>query len=187
MNVSETYLLDLLNQKKQLGFRLLYQEYYRTMVSFGSRYLHRTEVVEDIVQELFSDMWKRDLRFDSFPRLRTFLYTSVRNACLNELKRERVRTDYLLSIREEDLVEEPDDRAQVEEEVYRMLFSVIEQLPRRCKEVFEYHLEGKKNEEIAALLNISIATVKTQKNRAMNLLREQMGDLYLIAVLLHVL
>ncbi|MDR1414423.1 MAG: RNA polymerase sigma-70 factor [Odoribacteraceae bacterium] len=187
MRVSETYLLDLLNEGKQQGFRLLYKEYYRTMVSFGLHYLQRREAVEDIVQDLFSDIWRRGSRFDSFPRLRTFLYTAVKNGCLNELKRERVRSEYLMSVREEDLVEAPDDRLQVEEEVYRMIFAVVERLPRRCREVFEYHLQGKKNEEIAALLSVSVATVKTQKNRAMNLLREQMGELFFVAVALQVL
>jgi RNA polymerase sigma-70 factor (ECF subfamily) len=185
--VLETRMIEWINQGKQAGYRLLYREYYRTLVSFGTRYLRQTEVVEDIVQELFTSIWKRALRFDTFDGLRMFLYTSTKNACLNELKRQRLKNDYLSSMRPEDFVEDPDDCAHIEEEVYRVLFSIVERLPGRCRQVFELHLQGKKNEEIAALLNISIATVKTQKNRAMNLLREQMGDLYLLALILHML
>jgi RNA polymerase sigma-70 factor (ECF subfamily) len=186
-SILETRVTEWINQGKQAGYRLLYREYYRALVSFGTRYLRQTEVVEDIVQELFTSIWKRALHFDSFAGLRTFLYTSTRNACLNELKRQRLKDDYLSSMRPEDFVEEPDDPARVKEEVYRVLFSIVERLPGRCRQVFELHLQGKKNEEIAALLGISIATVKTQKNRAMNLLREQMGDLYILALVLHVL
>ena len=65
----------------------------------------------------------------------------------------------------------------IEEEMYKILFEVIDSLPKRCKEIFELHLAGRKNEEIANLLNISILTVKTQKSRAMQILRTHMGDL----------
>ncbi|MDR2130353.1 MAG: RNA polymerase sigma-70 factor [Odoribacteraceae bacterium] len=187
MKSPETDLPELLNQKKQLAFKILYKEYYRAMVAFGLHYIHRPEVVEDIVQELFTSIWKRDLHFNSLPELKTFLYTSIKNACLNELKREQTRRDYLLSLPAEEPWEEEDDRRWIEEEVYRVLFATVEKLPARCKKIFELHLQGKKNEEIAALMNLSIATVKTQKNRAMNFLREEMGALYLVAILLRIL
>ena len=55
-----------------------------------------------------------------------------------------------------------------EEEVYRLLFRAIDKLPTRCREIFLLHMDGKKNEEIATALGISIETVKTQKKRAIH-------------------
>ncbi len=52
----------------------------------------------------------------------------------------------------------------MEEELYRLLFKTIDELPDKCRNIFLLHLEGKGNEEIALLLNLSILTVKTQKN-----------------------
>ena len=46
------------------------------------------------------------------------------------------------------------------EEIYRELFLAIQELPDRSREVFELHLQGKKNEEIAEVLGISVLTVK---------------------------
>ena len=65
-----------------------------------------------------------------------------------------------------------------EEEVYRLLFRAIDKLPTRCREIFLLHMDGKKNEEIATALGISIETVKTQKKRAIQSIKEQMGTCY---------
>ncbi len=86
-----------------------------------------------------------------------------------------------------EVYEEPDDFKMIEEEMYKILFEVIDSLPKRCKEIFELHLAGRKNEEIANLLNISILTVKTQKSRAMQILRTHMGDLFSLALFLHII
>ena len=65
----------------------------------------------------------------------------------------------------------------IEEELYRRLFKVIDELPPRCREVFLLHLEGKGNEEIPHSLQITLLPVKTQKKRAMRYIREQLGVL----------
>ena len=53
-----------------------------------------------------------------------------------------------------------------------LLFLSIDQLPERCREIFLMHLDGLSNEEIANQLDLSILTVKTQKKKAMKILRE---------------
>ena len=72
------------------------------------------------------------------------------------------------------------------EEIFRQLFMTIDSLPERCKQVFLLHMEGKKNEEIAAALYVSLETVKTQKKRAMSLLRKKLSP-YHFALLLSIL
>ena len=73
------------------------------------------------------------------------------------------------------LKEEEDEYKVLEEELYERLFRIIDELPPRCREIFLLHLDGKKNEEIANQLNISLLTVKTQKKKAMSHLRKRMG------------
>ena len=74
-----------------------------------------------------------------------------------------------------------------EEEVYRLLFRAIDKLPTRCREIFLLHMDGKKNEEIATALGISIETVKTQKKRAIQSIKEQMGTCYFLLPLCDIL
>jgi len=79
------------------------------------------------------------------------------------------------------------NRKIYEQEIYRQVFAAIEELPPRCKKVFEMHLQGKKNSEIASLLNLSIETVKTQKKRAMRHLRKRMGSLFVLMLAFDIL
>ena len=79
---------------------------------------------------------------------------------------------------------ELDDYDVMEEEIYRWLFKTIDELPPRCKEIFLLHLDGKKNEEIAAQLKITLLTVKTQKKKAVRYIREKMQDFGLLCILL---
>ena len=65
------------------------------------------------------------------------------------------------------------------EEIYRQLFLAIDKLPPRQREVFLLCMEGKKNKEIAELLQISAETVKMQKRRAISRLREQLAPMAL--------
>ena len=74
----------------------------------------------------------------------------------------------------------------MKDEVYRRLYQVLDELPKRCQEVFKYYLEGKKNSEIAEILQISELTVKTQKRNAIVYLRKRLGRVYMLYVLFKV-
>lgn len=67
------------------------------------------------------------------------------------------------------------------------MYLAVRELPDRCREVFELHLKGKKNEEIAELLSLSIETVKTHKKNAVRFLKERMGNLFVLLVMFRVL
>lgn len=66
----------------------------------------------------------------------------------------------------------------MEEEIYRIFFNVIDLLPERCKEIFKLHLAGKKENEIASQLGISLSTVKSQKQKAFQRLKERLNPLF---------
>ena len=74
-----------------------------------------------------------------------------------------------------------DDMSDVfnKEDIYRQLFLAIDKLPPRQREIFLLCMDGKKNREIAEKLQISAETVKVQKRRAINHLREQLAPMAL--------
>ena len=72
------------------------------------------------------------------------------------------------------LLQENEEQIRIEEEYYRMVHHMIASLPRERREVMLLTLEGKKNEEIATELDISVNTVKTLKKRAYSYLRERL-------------
>jgi RNA polymerase sigma-70 factor (ECF subfamily) len=182
MEINEQRLIEQVHQKNGKVFHDLFNTFYNSLVYFSTRYVGRQEVAEDIVQELFLDLWESERKYLSYASFKTFLYTSVKNASLDWLRRKEVEKRYLSL-----LERESDDAADLkimEEEIHRALLQVVDELPPRCREIFNLHLQGKKNEEIAALLDLSILTVKTQKKKAVHHVKARMGTLYALLVLL---
>ena len=65
-----------------------------------------------------------------------------------------------------------------EEEIRRLLYREIDGLPEKMREIFLMYMDGRKNEEIASILQISVETVKTQKKRAVKQIKSKLGSLF---------
>ena len=175
-----------INSKEPKAYREVFNEFYNSLVYFAMRYVERVEIAEDLVQELFVNLWESKTVHTSYNGFKTFLYTSVKHACLDYLKHKNVEEKYLASLNLEDEGDDIDLK-MMEEELYRLLFKTIDELPDKCRNIFLLHLEGKGNEEIALLLNLSILTVKTQKKRAMSYIRERLGRVYFVMMSLGII
>lgn len=173
-----------INRLDAEAFHQLYKMFYKALVYYGWQITDSKETAEDIVQELFSSIWEKQLQFQSIASFRSYLYNAVRNAALNHLKHRDVENSYLERLAgsyEDEAGDEREDEFD-EEEIYQLLFQTIDRLPERCREVFLMYMDGKKNEEIAQALSISLETVKTQKKRAMQVLRKNLGIYSLLLV-----
>ena len=168
------------------AFKVLFEKYYASLCAFATNFVNDPDVAEDIVQEVFIAVWERDAQYPTYNAFRSFLYNSVKNAGLNHLKHKNVEEKYLASLNLEDEGDDIDLK-MMEEELYRLLFKTIDELPDKCRNIFLLHLEGKGNEEIALLLNLSILTVKTQKKRAMSYIRERLGRVYFVMMSLGII
>ena len=142
------------------------------------RRVEQLDVAEDIVQEVFVNVWEGDKEFNSYVGFRAFLYNAVANRCMDYLKHQVVEDRYAAAVMKEE--HEWDEVDMAEEEMYRELHLVVQELPERSRAVFELHLEGKKNEEIAQLLALSVLTVKSYKKNAMQYLRKRLGDAHFL-------
>lgn len=164
------------------SIELLYDKYYRALVGYGCQFVEK-EIAEDIVQELFSVLWEHRPQFKSMAQLSTYFYTTVHNMAFNHLRHQTVHNNYrqgiIENLQEFMLVDDTSETFN-KEEIYRQLFLAIDQLPPRQREIFLLCMEGKKNKDIAEQLQISAETVKVQKRRAINHLREELGATSLV-------
>lgn len=170
--------IEQINQLDAFAFRVLYKKYYRALVVYAINILGESQAAEDVVQDLFSVIWERKQPFHSLSSLNVYLYNSVRNSSLDYLRHKDVENIYLQKVESEYQrfgFDAEDEEGFFSEEIYRQLFITIDALPARCRKIFLMYLDGKKNEEIADTLHISIETVKTQKKRAMAFLRKELG------------
>jgi RNA polymerase sigma-70 factor (family 1) len=164
------------NRWDEVAFDLLYKNFFKALAGYAMQFVEEPKVAEDLVQDLFSVIWEKKMQFESIIYLRAFLYNSIRNASLDYLKHKNVEDNYMQELAKANKlykVSDAEDDTFFPEEIYRQLFQTIDELPQRCREIFLMYMDGKKNQEIAEILQISLETVKTQKKRAMITLRER--------------
>ncbi|MEG0796765.1 MAG: RNA polymerase sigma-70 factor [Odoribacter sp.] len=179
MKNKDTNFIEQLNLKDKQALRVFYEKYYAYMTSFAMNYCTSRDEAEDIVQNVFISVWEKELCFESIGKFITFLYTSIRNSAINQSKHKKVEEKYEKYIQYTETLSQEE---LIEEEVYLQLFRVIDTLPKRCREILELHMQDKKNEEIAEILSLSVLTVKTQKAKAMQILRKELGSLYYVLI-----
>lgn len=157
-------------------FRQLFQEFYDPLCKYAFHLTTDRDGSEDIVQEVFTRIWEKHQDVIPSPKIRAYLYQSVRNNCftfLEQKKRSPVSsTDWHA---EEDTPADWDTAGGEEDnmQAYRdLLKNGIEQLPPKCREVFLLSRSGHlSNQEIADTLGISVNTVNNQTWKAMKLLK----------------
>lgn len=165
-------------------FEFFFKAHYRRLCFFAQSLLSGKEAAEDIVQESFMKYMDRQADFETELAALSFLYTTIRNASFNYLRHMKVEERYkhLPVPLEEDPIAL---RAIITSEVMGEIFRAIETLPEGCRTVFTLgYIEGLKNQEIADHLQLSINTVKTQKARALQLLRLKLDPEDLIVFVL---
>lgn len=79
----------------EMAFRHLFDDYYQALCLFAVDYLGDDAEAADVVQECFIKYWAHRTEFDHLMKIRAFLYTVVRNNCLNILRNDRRRQKYL--------------------------------------------------------------------------------------------
>ena len=187
MDISEDKFIRQINAKEVDAFRILFERFHNYLVLYAMRRVHLREVAEDMVQEVFVAIWESPKKYNSFHGFRAFLYDSVQNRCLDYPKHKAVENRYVaysLANRDDESEREYN---LMREEIYRELYIAVKELPDRCRQVFELHLQGKKNEEIAELLSLSVETVKTHKKNAVRFLKERLGNLFFLLVMVKVI
>lgn len=178
----ENTLITGINRKEEEAFHQLFLKFHNYLVVFAGRRVGEVEVAEDIVQDTFVSLWESEREYNSYPGLKAWLYELVQNKCLNYLKHRNVEHKYCSYVNTHSK-EESESFDLTQEEVYRRLYLVVRELPEKCRMVFELHLEGRKNAEIAAILGISVLTVKAHKQNALRYLKERAGHLFFLYLL----
>lgn len=165
-------------------FRKLFDLHYRSLTVFAHGYVNDLDTAREIVQNLFARLWEKKDQFTIESSSKSYLYQSVKNACLNYLKNHKHQhvqyesQDLNLLSLENDVL----DR-MIALETQEKIFLAIEQLPERCKEIFKLsRFENKTYREISETLQVSTKTVENQIGIALKKL-STLKDLFLILIL----
>ena len=164
--------------EENLHIETLFRTYYARLCVFGTRMTGDAGLAEDLVQEAYLNCWKARMSFNDEQVAKSYLYTSVRNACLNHARHLKVVKKYEASALPEDITSSNIIEDIVRAEVMGEMHAAIEGLPEGARTVLKLaFFESLRNDEIAERLGVSVNTIKTQKARALQLLRLRLDPL----------
>ena len=165
----------------QQKYEAIFREHFAALTYFANKYTGDTDSSKEIVHTVFVNIWEKRSDFDFDKAVKSYLFTSVYNRCMNFLrdnKKFTSRDDDDSLVKEEGEFHDQMEVAELDTSIKRAL----QQLPEKCREVFEMvRFEGKKYAEVAEKLNISVKTVEAQMSKALKILREELRD-YLIVL-----
>jgi RNA polymerase sigma-70 factor (family 1) len=161
-------------------YESLFKAFYRPLVVFAMKYVNDPETAKEIVQDFFVKLYEKRNSIVIDTSLKSYLYRSVYNSCINHLSHIEMRNRHLkiIAIQTED--EYNDDQVSVLE-LQNRIYSCIENLPEQCRKIFKMNrFDGLKNEQIAEKLNLSKRTVETQISKALKILRKKLADYFVL-------
>ena len=169
-----------------MDFEQFYITWYSRAKYFAREYVTSESDAENIVQDVFLHLYERRDLMDAYTNLTAYLFTSIKNRCLDYLRKwvleqetaQEMQDEFDMELRMKyDSLEIFNTQFSDETDIGELLDSALQKLPERCRDIFIMNkLEGKKQKEIAEELNLSINTVESQMGIAYKKLREELKD-----------
>jgi RNA polymerase sigma-70 factor, ECF subfamily len=182
-NPASKYFIDGINRHDNKVFRELFDTYYQQMARFACYFLFDEDEAQDQVQDTFADLWNKAGKLEHITDLKAYLFTQVKNRCLN-----RIRHLNIVDKNREWIVEAityaeiPD--VDFDAELHSKVIKLIETLPDQTRNVFKMCvMEGLKYREAAKILGITENTINTHIKRAYKSLRQKLNIPHLVFLL----
>jgi RNA polymerase sigma-70 factor (family 1) len=153
-----------------VAYKKLFFSFFLPLKSFSYSILKSKENAEEIVSDVFIEIWARRKQLQEIEDLKMYIYTSVRNASLRKFQQLQKKRIFSLSELCVEMVSvEPDaETSMISAELIKKIETAIDQLPPQCKIIFKLAKEDKlKYKEIAQLLAISVKTIDNQLSTAL--------------------
>jgi len=171
----------------------LFRRYYKILCAYAYRLVNDKHVAEDIVQEVFYELWKKQEQLSFDTTIKYYLFRSIYTRSLNHLSSKNVMNlEYLKRSPEQKIQEiyvqshslDQENELSVKE-LQEKIDKTINSLPEQCRKVFilsrKYEL---KNKEISEHLGISIKSVEKHISKALSILRSNLKYLGIILTFL---
>lgn len=181
-NISDKSWMKGLKENSQEVFEQVFRTMSPRLYRFALTYLMNTHAAEDIVQDVFMKLWTATSSLPDNTNINSYLYSSVKNACLNYYKHLQVEDSNKTKLTEaliySGTLEYEDNHA-----LFNNVQKYLQQLPEQQRRVLELKIfQGMSYKEIARELAISELSVHTHVKRAYKFIRESVPLLYVFLV-----
>ncbi|NII25942.1 sigma-70 family RNA polymerase sigma factor [Pseudoflavitalea sp. X16] len=166
-------LVQRLKEHDLAAYDIIYLKYYKLLCVNAYFFLKNEQESKDLVQNLFLDIWEKKLYLQFHEDLKGYLYRAIKNRCLNQL--EKLQTQQKAKKGYAGLQEaEERQYAEIQPEYGQQLTTALENMPAQKKTAIQIvYLHGKRYQEAAADMGISINSLKTHIRTGLNFLRTE--------------
>lgn len=156
----------------EYSLSILLSQYHSYLVAVGLRYLSDRQRVEDVIHDLFADLWNCNRKVDLTSSVKSFLRGGVVNKCLQSIRKDH-RIE-LVETHSHTLVSSDASADQLVDldNLTAHIETIVSTLPDKCQQVFRLSKqEGKSHQEISDQLSISKKTIENHMTKALRTLR----------------
>ncbi|WP_025146520.1 RNA polymerase sigma factor [Pedobacter jeongneungensis] len=178
--LSDLQLVSLIKEGDHISFANVFDRHWHSLYVHALKMLGNEEEAKDMVQEVFTSLWKQGDQLSIHTTLKAYLFSAVRHRVLNEIRANDRRSQYYdrfalyLQTHQTSVIE----KIQFQE-LEQAIDKVISNLPERMREVFEMsRKQSMTNKEIALKMNIAETTVKRQISNAILILKNHLSKSY---------
>lgn len=182
MHVATDTVWEAVQQDSESAFNALFDAYWQPSFAAAYRVLRDKEAAEDVVQEVFLDLWTRR-RALAVHNPEAFIRQMVKNQVFTSLARRKPAGHHVAVLENMLLAHSPEDE-YLRRELAAHLQGAVAKLPTKCREVFMLRRdEGLSATRIAEQLNLSIRTVENHLYHAMSVLKKQLYTVMLLLII----
>lgn len=190
MENEHSKLIAAIRSGNEQAFEQLFFRYYEPLVRFACHYADTRAAAEGLVQDVFASVWERRKELDPHINIQSYLYTSVKNSGLDQVRHEEVVNKYRDEVRMELYIHHQESTG---ERITKKGFNeaaqkAIEALPDQTRHIYKLsRKDGLTYPEIAEVLGLSVKSIEYHMSKALQFLRKRLSDylptLYLACVL----
>ncbi|WP_198172776.1 RNA polymerase sigma factor [Hymenobacter ginkgonis] len=183
--LSDAELLIALCTDDEGSFTEIYQRYCYQLFTVAYRKLKNREVAEELVQDLFENLWNRRASHE-IAQLKQYLFSALRYRIINYVKAQQVRAGYELYCRLAGTkFDTTTEDTLAHGELSAALLAGMRKLPAKTREIFQLsRLEQYSVAEISGRVNLSEKTVEYHLTKSLKLLRSYLQDFLVLSLVM---
>ncbi|MFB9076143.1 RNA polymerase sigma-70 factor [Flavobacterium procerum] len=186
MIITDDEILQRLRAGDKKALTILYDSHWKPLFASSYLLLKDRELCEEIMQDVFIDLWNRRSDLQIKISFKSYLYACVRYKVFAEFRKDKPeRIELYDDINARFQYATPETR-MIHEELEHHINLIVESLPEKCQLVFKLSRnELLSHKEIAEQLGISTKTVENHITNALRVLRDSLGNVLSVEVILH--
>lgn len=172
-------LFEEIQDGNKVAFEELFFQYHHRLLAFARQFIKQQDIAQEITSELFVKIWLKRNELSKVNKPEVYLYISIKNACLNQIRSDRKRQLVFTIWPDEQSFKEPmsvNMESIEDKELVGLLDSAILKLPEQRRIIFSLIKEqGMRSNAVAEILGISIRTVESQLYKAVKTLADSIS------------